>query len=74
MKLGQQATTPAQWAAFMRKYRAEMASPGSAHALDLLATLSRHSDFSVGCYCADESQCHRSVLRGLLQERGALIA
>jgi uncharacterized protein YeaO (DUF488 family) len=74
MKLGQQATTPAQWAAFMRKYRAEMAAPGSAHALDLLAALSRHSAFSVGCYCADESHCHRSVLRELLAERGALIA
>jgi uncharacterized protein YeaO (DUF488 family) len=40
----------------------------------MLAALSRHADFSVGCYCADESRCHRSVLRRLLAERGARIA
>ena len=71
MKLGQEATTPAQWTAFTRKYRAEMAQPDASHALSLLATLSRQSHFSVGCYCADEARCHRSILRGLLAERGA---
>ena len=71
MKLGQAATTPAQWAAFSRKYRAEMASPDNSHALELLAVLSRDSNFSVGCYCEDESHCHRSVLRELLIEMGA---
>lgn len=71
MKLGQQAETPAQWAAFMKKYRAEMATPENSHALQLLATLSLHADFSVGCYCADETHCHRSVLRELLAEKGA---
>jgi uncharacterized protein YeaO (DUF488 family) len=55
MKLGQEASTPAQWAAFTRKYRAEMAAPEASHALELLATLSTHSNFSVGCYCEDES-------------------
>jgi uncharacterized protein YeaO (DUF488 family) len=74
MKLGQQAETPAQWAAFARKYRAEMSTPEAGHLLELLAVLSRHSDFSVGCYCEDESRCHRSVLRALLVERGASIA
>ena len=73
MKLGQEAATPAQWAAFKRKYRAEMATPEAGHALELLAVLSRQADFSVGCYCEDESHCHRSVLRELLAEKGALI-
>jgi uncharacterized protein YeaO (DUF488 family) len=73
MKLGQEATTPAQWAAFIKKYKAEMATPEASHALELLAALSHHSDFSVGCYCADEAHCHRSVLRALLAEKGANI-
>lgn len=71
MKQGQEAQTPAQWAAFARKYRAEMSTPENSHALSLLATLSHQSHFSVGCYCEDEARCHRSVLRELLAERGA---
>jgi uncharacterized protein YeaO (DUF488 family) len=74
MKLAQQARTPAQWTTFTRRYRAEMASPDAAHALELLAALSRSADFSVGCYCADETRCHRSILRTLLAERGADLA
>ncbi|QSI76758.1 DUF488 domain-containing protein [Niveibacterium microcysteis] len=74
MKLGQQASTPAEWAAFIKKYRAEMTAPEASHALALLAALSRQSDFSVGCYCEDEAHCHRSVLRELLAEKGALLA
>jgi uncharacterized protein YeaO (DUF488 family) len=73
MKLGQAAATPAQWAAFAKKYRAEMAAPDSSHAIELLAVLSRHADFSVGCYCEDEAHCHRSVLRALLIEKGAKV-
>lgn len=73
MKLGQAASTPAQWAAFARKYRAEMAAPASKHDLALLATLSHAANFSVGCYCEDESRCHRSVLRQLLIENGAKV-
>lgn len=71
VKLARQATTPVQWRAFVRKYRAEMGSPESARILDLLAALSWTTDFSVGCYCEDESRCHRSVLRELLAGRGA---
>ena len=71
MKLGQQASTPAQWAAFGRKYRAEMARPENAHVVSLLATLSHQTHFSVGCYCEREERCHRSVLRALLREQGA---
>lgn len=74
MKLGQAAETPAQWNAFIRKYRAEMASPEASHAIALLAALSHHSQFSVGCYCEDESHCHRSVLRELLAAAGARFA
>jgi uncharacterized protein YeaO (DUF488 family) len=71
VKLGLGATTDREWAAFERKYRREMTSPDPSRALDLLSALSRAADFSVGCYCADESRCHRSVLRALLRERGA---
>jgi uncharacterized protein YeaO (DUF488 family) len=74
MKLGQQATTAAQWNAFVRAYRREMAEPPAEHAIALLAALSHGSDFAVGCYCEDESRCHRSILRALLAERGATLA
>ena len=74
MKLGQDAATAAQWTAFTRKYRGEMAKPEASHAIGLLAALSARSDFSVGCYCENEAHCHRSVLRELLAERGARFA
>jgi uncharacterized protein YeaO (DUF488 family) len=67
----QSADTEARWKAFARRYRAELARPERAHLLDLLAALSRTASFSVGCYCADESRCHRSILREVLAERGA---
>ena len=71
VKLALQAETPAQWTAFTRKYRAEMATPDNSHAIALLATLSHQTHFSVGCYCEDEARCHRSILRALLLEHGA---
>ena len=74
MKLGQAASTPQQWQAFVRKYRSEMAEPANMHALALLAALSKHADFSVGCYCEDETRCHRSTLRALLVDNGADVA
>ena len=73
LKQGQAAVTEAQWAAFTRKYKAEMAAPEAAHALNLLAALSHASAFSVGCYCENEARCHRSVLRELLTARGARV-
>ncbi|WP_439588662.1 DUF488 domain-containing protein [Hydrogenophaga sp.] len=73
MKLGQEARTPAQWLGFTRKYRTEMALPDHVRSIELLARLSHQSDFSVGCYCEDESRCHRSILRELLLEKGALV-
>ena len=68
------ATSAAEWKTFVRQYRAEMATPAAKHALALLAALSHRTDFSVGCYCEDESRCHRSVLRALLAEHGATLA
>ena len=74
MKQAQEAQTPAQWNAFERKFKAEMAESDASRSLDLLAALSHGASLSVGCYCEDESRCHRSVLRSLLAERGADIA
>jgi len=71
MKLAQQSKTSAQWQTFVKKYRAEMATPDASHAIQLLAALSHRVNFSVGCYCQDEAHCHRSVLRELLAENGA---
>ena len=71
MKLGLNAETPAQWRAFVRRYKSEMAEPDASHGLDLLAALSHGTAMAVGCYCEDEARCHRSVLRELLAERGA---
>jgi uncharacterized protein YeaO (DUF488 family) len=68
------ATTEKDWAAFMRAYRSEMKAPSPSRVLDLLAALSKESNFSVGCYCEDENHCHRSVLRELLREHGAKLA
>lgn len=64
---------PRAWRAFVRRYRMEMNRPDARAMLDTLAALSRHADFSVGCYCAEEARCHRSVLRELLAGRDAEI-
>ena len=74
VKAAQEVQTDREWLAFVRRYRAEMKAPAIARLLDLLAALSHVTDLSVGCYCADERQCHRSVLRELLRERGARMA
>lgn len=71
MKLGLHANTPSHWQVFARKYRAEMARPDAQHDLELLAALSHRTNFSVGCYCEQESHCHRSILRELLGAKGA---
>jgi len=63
----------AAWRAFEKRYRAEMAEADASRSLDLLAVLSLHSAFSLGCYCEHETRCHRSILRALLQERGAAL-
>ena len=71
---GQRATTPAQWSAFEKRYRREMATPENRHTLSLLAALSHTTDFAVGCYCEDASRCHRSILQSLLAQAGAKLA
>lgn len=73
VRQAQSAQTPADWAAFRKRYRAEMAQPDARRTLELLAALSQHADFSVGCYCEHEERCHRAVLRELLEECGAAV-
>lgn len=62
------------WKEFAKKYRRELSSPDNSRLLDLLSALSRGTDFSVGCFCADESRCHRSILREVLADHGAALA
>jgi uncharacterized protein YeaO (DUF488 family) len=73
MKLGLAAGTDAAWAAFAKKYRAEMARPDARRTIELLAVLSHTADFSVGCYCEREERCHRSILKHLLLDAGAQV-
>ena len=73
IKLGQAASSDRDWARFVKRYRAEMSRADARSALNLLAGLSRDANFSVGCYCENEARCHRSVLRELLREHGALV-
>jgi uncharacterized protein YeaO (DUF488 family) len=65
--------TAARWAKFVRDYRREMGRPEPKQLIGLLAQMSHHASFSVGCYCEDEQRCHRSVLKELLSEQGAKI-
>lgn len=74
MKLGQEADDEAKWNAFAKRYRAEMKQPDATRTMELLAQLSHGANFSMGCYCQDESRCHRSILRALLAEHGALLS
>jgi uncharacterized protein YeaO (DUF488 family) len=66
--------TPQRWKRYARRYRREMRTPVPRRLIALLAALSSRTDFSIGCYCADESRCHRSLLRELLVEQGAVLA
>jgi uncharacterized protein YeaO (DUF488 family) len=70
----QQAKDKQAWSAFKRKFRHEMSAPDRSRELDLLAALSHQTNLALGCYCEDETRCHRSVLRELLAERGATLA
>ena len=74
MAEGRAAASDREWAAFSRKYQAEMNHPDASRVIDLLAAMSQQTDFSLGCYCDDEARCHRSLLRRLLAQRGASIA
>jgi len=74
VKIGRSAKNETNWRSFLKRYRSEMSRPENSRVLDFLAALSHQANFSVGCYCDDEQHCHRSMLRQLLAERGALIA
>lgn len=71
MAQGQAAVTEIEWKRFVRAFRVEMNVPTARRTLDLLAALSHDANLSIGCYCENETRCHRSVLRGLLKDRGA---
>ena len=71
VKIALRAKTDREWQGFVKRYRAEMKRPPAARLLDLLVALSRQTAFSVGCYCEDETRCHRSILKALLREHGA---
>ena len=71
VKVGLRVRGGREWKSFVKRYRAEMKSPSAARLLGLLAALSQRTSFSVGCYCADEARCHRSILKALLGEHGA---
>jgi uncharacterized protein YeaO (DUF488 family) len=73
LKEAQSAATDAEWQRFTRKYEAEMSTSDNARLLAVLAALSRDANFAVGCYCADEERCHRSILRRLLAGAGATL-
>ena len=72
VSMAQSSRDERSWDAFKRKFRAEMNKPDAARVLDLLAALSHQTNFSLGCYCENERRCHRSILRELLSERGAI--
>ena len=74
LKAGRSAKDETDWRSFIKRYCSEMNRAENSRVLDLLAALSHHANFSVGCYCNDERHCHRSVLRQLLAERGASLA
>ncbi len=74
LKQGQAAIGDREWRSFSRRYRAEMARPEASRVWDLLAALSHTTDFSIGCYCADEQRCHRSIMREILVARGAVVS
>ena len=73
VKIALGAKNPREWQRFVKRYRAEMKRPRAAQLLRLLAAFSHHTAFSVGCYCAEESRCHRSVLKTLLSDYGGLL-
>ena len=66
--------TDARWKKYERKYASEMKQPHARHLLEVLAALSHQTNFSIGCYCEDETRCHRSLLSNLLIESGAAVA
>lgn len=52
---------------FERRYRAEMNHPPQQQAIALLAGIAARMPIYLGCFCEDESHCHRRILRGLVE-------
>ena|SRR5688572_14964165 len=73
VRLALGAKSDAAWRTFVRRFRAELKRPDAQRLLELLAALSRQADLSIGCYCEDERRCHRSILRVVLEEHGAVL-
>jgi uncharacterized protein YeaO (DUF488 family) len=73
MAQGKSSQSDTEWNAFVRRFRKQMSEPASSRTLDLLSALSASANFSLGCYCEREDRCHRSILRALLEERGARV-
>jgi uncharacterized protein YeaO (DUF488 family) len=63
--------TDERWKRYVREYTREMKQPVPQRIIGMLAALSHESNFSVGCYCENQSRCHRSLLRQLLEDAGA---
>ena len=74
MALGKSNQSDAEWKSFARQFRKQMSEPAASRTLNLLSALSVSANFSLGCYCEREERCHRSILRALLQERGASVS
>ena len=74
LKAALNASDERSWHTFVKRYRAEMNRPETKRLIALLAALSHQTNFSVGCYCEDESHCHRSILKALLMEHGGELA
>lgn len=74
VSLAQKSNDAKSWNTFERKFRVEMNKPEAGRVLDLLAAFSHQSNFSIGCYCENEERCHRSILKKLLKELGAVLS
>ena len=73
MAQGKSSQSESEWKAFVRKFRKQLGESATSRTLDLLAAMSANTNFSLGCYCDREERCHRSVLRAVLEERGARV-
>jgi uncharacterized protein YeaO (DUF488 family) len=60
-----------EWKRFEQKFLRELSALDTQRLIDVLVAFSKRVDFSIGCYCEDESKCHRSILRKVFKDRGA---
>ncbi|HEX3070454.1 MAG TPA: DUF488 family protein [Thermoanaerobaculia bacterium] len=63
------ATNDASKRTFQQRYRRELESdPAARQSVLLLAALAQQTSISIGCFCEDENNCHRSVLKTAIEE------